>query len=358
MDLFGNEDNVQEDVVWDEEDDAVALPEEDEGGGQSDARPLELVGYNAIEAQLVEMMNANRLPHALIFAGDEGRGKESMAYRLTRALLSQKKDRPFADLNVAPNDPVISRLEQESHPDFRRVARVNRENKNELASEIVIKTVRAATQFMTLKPVESDWRVVLVDEAHLMNEEAQNAFLKSLEEPPPQTVLILIAHQPAKLLPTIRSRAHVVTFNALPQSLLAEQGGNELKALSHDAQATVLRLARGGVGALKRLLTQPYTEAVAKITPLLHHATAEDVYGFSESWGSAQLPGKDPLDFLEEVILDHLTSRLYDNLNDIPVKSALLEAIEDTRNLFHNARTRYLDKRQVIRECFSYVQMA
>lgn len=359
-DLFGNDDGPSENVLWDEDDDDASFSSSDDHAElESDnAHGLSLIGYNAIEAQLIEAINSNRLPHALIFAGDEGRGKESMAYRMTRALLSQKTNLPLSSFDVEANDPIISRLQQDAHPDFRRVARVNKENKNELSPEIVIKTVRSATQFMALKPVEGAWRIVLVDEAHLMNEEAQNAFLKSLEEPPPGTLLILIAHQPARLLPTIRSRAHVVNFPALPQSMLAEQGGSALKAMSHEGQEVVLRLARGGMGALKRLLSEPYAEAIARIAPLLHHASAEDVYGFSESWGSTQLPGKDPLDFLEEIFLDHLTSKLYANLDDFEDKGKLLDAIENVRTLFQNARTRYLDKRQVIREGFSYMKAA
>ena len=248
------------------------------------------------------------------------------------------------------------RLDNEAHPDFKLVKRVNKENKNELASEIVIKSVRDATHFMTFKPVEGLRRVVIVDEAHLMNEETQNAFLKSLEEPPPHTLLILIAHMPSRLLATIRSRAHVITFNALSDAELIEQGGIALKSLSHVTQATIMRLSRGGIGAMKRLLSPAYVEALEKIVPLLQSSTAlRDIHGFSESWVGTALEGRDPMDFLEDVMLDHVNYNLRQNLEDEKAKDQALDVIDALKTLFANARSRYLDKRQVIRQAFAHL---
>lgn len=315
---------------------------------------LDLIGYGIQEAQIVKALNAGRLPHALIFAGDQGRGKESMAYRLARALLSKQKQKPFADLSVEPDDPVIHRLSIGTHPDFQRVERTSKKTKNELSEEIVVDDVRQAISFLTLKPVESEWRIVIVDEAHLMNTAAQNAFLKTMEEPPPQTLLILVAHQKARLLPTIRSRGQVFDFPALPPQTLLQEGGSDLRALPKDVQDALLRMARGGIGSLKRLLDPAVSAGVEKIRGLLApQIEIKDIYGFAERWPSEQTGRMDSMDLLEATLLDHVHHRLAANLDDEDVKDQSLEKIDELTDLFHTMRRKYLDKRQVVRQAFA-----
>ncbi len=309
---------------------------------------LEIIGYDDIETQIVQLLNNDRLPHALIFAGDKGRGKYSFALRLSRALLSAQKQSPYDNLSIERTDPIISRIERESHPDLKTIRRLNKDKKNELASEIVIKSVRDANHFFTLKSVETGHRIVIVDEADTLNIEAQNAFLKTLEEPPNGALLILIANRPAQLLPTIRSRAQVITFNALPKETLMAQNP-ELKNLEPAIQNLILGLSRGGIGAMTQLLEDDVVEAVTKIHTLMASKDMNEVQGFSESWGTATPGNLDSMQLLEDIV--HHT--LYTKLLQDAQNTKLLTAIDGIKELFEVARTRYLDKRQIVREAFT-----
>lgn len=339
---------------FEDENEEAGAEETFDAADSRDAPTLELIGYAIQEAQIVQALNAGRMPHALIFAGDQGRGKESMAYRLARALLSKQKTRPFADLSVEASDPVIHRLAIGAHPDFQRVERTNKKGKNELSEEIVIDDVRHAIAFLMLKPIESDWRVLIVDEAHLMNVSAQNAFLKTLEEPPPQTLLILIAHQKSRLLPTIRSRAQVFDFPALPPQTLLQEAGPTLRALPKDVQDALLRMARGGIGAMKRLLDPAVSGGVEKIRMLLNpQVELKDIYGFAERWPSEQTGEMDSMDLLETTLLDAVQTKLEEDLTDEDAKDACLGKIDELTELFQTMRRKYLDKRQVVRQAFA-----
>lgn len=343
------------DLLFDEPetDETVTIPHDAAASEiMEPALTTRFVGYGDIEAQLVGAINAGRMPHAIILAGDGGRGKETFAYRLARALLSTRKTWPAQDLAVEIHDPVISKLARAAHPDCAFVKRQNKKTKDELSSEIVIDTVRSAAGFMGLKPVESAWRVVIVNEAHLMNEEAQNAFLKTLEEPPAFTVLILIADQVARLLPTIRSRAQLFHFSPLPPSVLMEEGGATLRRLPVATQDVILRLARGGIGALHALLRPAVIEGIDKIETLLVDRT--DLFGFSESWPGTRLDGnRDPMALLEDVLVDHMQTGLRMELGN--AQDSWLDRLESLQALFQTARTRYLEKRQVIRRAFALI---
>lgn len=338
--------------LFGEEDVASTDDEVVENLYEEDSRPptlsyaLDIVGYDDIETQLVQLFNSGRMPHALIFAGEKGRGKYSFALRLARALLSSQKSAPYDDLSVDVTDPVLSRIEQESHPDLKTIRRLNKEGKNELAGEIIIKSVREASHFFSFKPLESAHRMVIVDEADTLNIEAQNAFLKTLEEPPEGALLILIANRPAQLLPTIRSRAQVINFNALSDDVLRSQA--DMSGIDPEIQAMIIGLSRGGVGAMKQLLDDDVVEALIKINNLMISRDMNDVQRFSESWSTATPGNLDPMVLLDDVMHHNLYQLLLHNTKN----DKILYAIDSLRELFDVARSRYLDKRQVIREAF------
>jgi DNA polymerase III subunit delta' len=191
-------------------------------------RPL--IGLDAIETKLIEHINANRLPHALLFSGPQGVGKASMAYRLARTLLtmsiaadepvglfgdnSADDIQPLTSLNVSSQHPVVQKMTAGAHNDFLIVgddAKITSKS-----GKILIDDVRKINEFLHLTASrQGGWRVVILDNADLLTIDAQNAILKILEEPPVRVVLILIAHQAGALLATIRSRCQQVRFTSL-----------------------------------------------------------------------------------------------------------------------------------------------
>lgn len=184
-----------------------------------------------------------QLPHALLFHGRAGIGKLVLAEQLAQLLLCEN---PQADGHEACG--VCSSchwLRQGSHPDFMKLqpaALDENEPDGEIAERksppagqhISVAQVRELTQFVQLSTHRGGLRIALIHPAEAMNAAAANALLKTLEEPPPNILLILVSHQSSRLLPTILSRCHQIRFT-LPstdaaQSWLIQQGVRETRA--------------------------------------------------------------------------------------------------------------------------------
>lgn len=185
-----------------------------------------------------------RFPHAFLFVGPEGVGKHTFALTLARGLLCERGgDRTLDPCEVCPG---CLQVMGDTHPDLLRVGCP--EDKHELP----IKVIRDLCADLGLKPARGARKVAIVNDADDLNEEAANAFLKTLEEPPPGSVLILIGTSVELQLETIVSRCRVVRFDPLPESelaaLLLEQGitsdPSEAGRLAQLAEGSVSR-ARG-----------------------------------------------------------------------------------------------------------------
>lgn len=202
---------------------------------------LSLRGHDRVVESIRRAIRGGRLPHALLFVGPEGVGKLAFALRLAQALLCERV--PEAELAPCGECPGCVQVLGGTHPDLLRVARP--EDKHELP----IRVIRDLCLDLGLKPARGGRKVAIVDDADDMNDEAANAFLKTLEEPPERSVLILIGTSAELQLDTIISRCRVVRFDPLPSdelaALLVEQG---VAASAQGAE----RLAALGEGSVAR----------------------------------------------------------------------------------------------------------
>lgn len=169
-----------------------------------------LFGHSQTQEMLIREFRAGRLAHGLIFSGVKGIGKATLAYHFARMLLSGRED-----MNLPETSPIFARIIANSHTDLLVVEPAYDEKKEEYATEISAEIAREIPKFLSLTPAEGAWRVVIIDSADVLNDKSANAILKILEEPPKQTILILIAHNVGRLLPTIRSRCRVVSLKPL-----------------------------------------------------------------------------------------------------------------------------------------------
>ncbi len=185
-------------------------------------------------------VEAERLPHALLFSGPEGVGKRTAALELAKALNCAGGAAPDA-CDACPSCRLVG---CEAHPDILVVAPEGGSRSLKIAQ------VREVERHAVLSPYAGRRKVALVDAAEAMTQEAANAFLKTLEEPPGGAVLILISSAPMSLLPTIRSRCQEVRFGPLPEvvvvALLAEAGIDPAEA------RRAADLGAGGVGQAMR----------------------------------------------------------------------------------------------------------
>ena len=157
------------------------------------------------------------MPPSLIFAGPDGVGKRAAAVALAQALNCPTPVAPTdrLALDACGECPVCRRIGRGLHPDVTVV------EPGETGS-IKIDVVREEIRKTAFKPFEARRRVIIFNDADGLGDDAQNALLKTLEEPPPGSVLILVTAHPHRLLPTVRSRCPVVRFAPLAPADVAE----------------------------------------------------------------------------------------------------------------------------------------
>ncbi len=224
-----------------------------------------LIGQDAAEQDFLDAFNADRLHHGWLITGPRGVGKATLAWRIARFLLATPMQRaagglfgdavppPPADtLDISPDHPVARRLAARSEPGLFHITRSLNDKTDRMRDMIVADDVRALAQFVHMSAADGGRRVVILDCADEMNTQAANALLKILEEPPKATTLLLISHQPSRLLPTIRSRCRELRLRPLgAQDMAAALSQAGIEA---DGDALALAALSGGsVGGAVRL---------------------------------------------------------------------------------------------------------
>lgn len=222
---------------------------------------LALFGQEAAEREA--LLAWDRLPAGWLLAGPEGVGKATLAYRLAGSLLAGGP-RPVA-LGLPPEHPDARLVRAGAHPRL-LVVRRSPDDKGRLRTQITVEDARRLGPFLGLSAADGGRRVVLVDASDDLNPSAANALLKLLEEPPARAHLLLVAHRPARLLPTIRSRCRVLRL----QPLAPPDLGRALAAIGLEGGGEALaELAGGSVGRAVDLLAGGGLEVAAEIVALL-----------------------------------------------------------------------------------------
>lgn len=212
-----------------------------------------LAGHAKAEAALLESFNSGKLPHAWLLCGPRGIGKATLAHRFSRFLLAGDHGGGLfggapTSLDVEDRVPAAQRVMAGGHADMRSVEIGYNDRTGKRRTEIVVDDVRDLGQFMRLTPAEGGWRVAVIDAADELNRAARNAVLKLLEEPPPRSVLLLVAHAPGSLLPTVRSRCRRLVLKALPVETVVALLGEYMPALPADERVELARLSDGSIG--------------------------------------------------------------------------------------------------------------
>lgn len=218
---------------------------------------FELLGHDAVEAAFEAARVRGRLHHAWLLTGPEGTGKATFAYRAARRLLGAPQAPAHGVLGADPQHPVSRQVLARSHPDLMVLERIGEDGKPRKV--IPVDEARRLAEFFAKTPANAPHRVAIIDAADDLNNNAANAILKTLEEPPPRGVLLMVSHAPGRLLATIRSRCRRLTFQALPDDVTSSFLQNRRDVSDEDA----LRLARMAQGAPGRALTLATAGALA-----------------------------------------------------------------------------------------------
>lgn len=218
--------------------------------------------WNALQAQRL------RLPHALLLIGPRGVGKLALAEAFAASLFCESS---AGDGRACGQCPACNWFQQGHHPDYRLLqpdALSEEEGaeeggrKEKASQQITIDQIRALDDFLVVGTHRAGLRIIVVNPAEAMNRNTANAVLKTLEEPPPDTLFLLISNEPTRLLPTIRSRCQTVVVNLPPAReavrALAEDGVADAErwlALAGGAPGVAAELAASGAGGWIDLLT-------------------------------------------------------------------------------------------------------
>ena len=215
-----------------------------------------LLGNERLKENLTESLSKGHISHCYLISGPEGAGKRTLSRLLAAAILCQGKDKPCGV--CAPCRKVLDG----NHPDYMIVDDPEKKT-------VPVELIRQARADMFIQPNESEHKIYEFPRAQDMGLPGQNALLKVLEEPPAYGVFLLLTDNPARLLPTVRSRCTELKMQALPPEMLRKQLREDFpKASPEDIEAVAAR-SGGFLGQARTLLAQgtelpPQTEQFAK----------------------------------------------------------------------------------------------
>ncbi|AZR74416.1 DNA polymerase III subunit delta' [Anoxybacter fermentans] len=201
-----------------------------------------IIGHKTVVKLLKGALVNQRVSHAYLFAGPEGVGKEFTAIQFAKALNCLEEGEDSCD-----ECRSCRKFASGNHPDFKIIRPVE--------NSISIDQIRELQKDLVYKPYESQWKIYIIDQAHLMTSEGANSLLKTLEEPPRYAVIIMISSRKDGILPTIISRCQLIQFNKLSRNELREYftKQDEISLKGQNLEEIVL-LADGSIGQALKLL--------------------------------------------------------------------------------------------------------
>ncbi|MBI5299426.1 MAG: DNA polymerase III subunit delta' [Deltaproteobacteria bacterium] len=212
-----------------------------------------ILGHKKQTDQLNKSLTEKRLPHALLFSGIEGIGKQTIALRLAETLVGETK---------------------KFHPDIHLIEPVG--------TTIKVDTIRELKRKIYLHPLEGKAKVVLINKPEAMTEATANALLKILEEPPQDTYFILISAQAGRLLPTIRSRCQTIDFSPLNESDIEKY--LEQQGISKEEAHQRALVSEGSLKAALELNPELFEETKNRLETLLKNPKPSLIFDLSEEW--------------------------------------------------------------------------
>lgn len=328
-----------------------------------------LIGHDKEVELFLSAYNQGTLHHGWLITGDEGIGKATLAYKIARFLLSAETGKTYNSLDIAPNSPIIAQVAQKSHPDFKVLERdftetdkkklikainqgetVDEEMRQSLKRSAVIKVedVRDVVSFLLKKSFNDNWRVVIVDSVDDLNTSSANALLKILEEPPLKSILLLISHNPGRVLPTIRSRCAKLALHPLKNDEVASLLRRYLPELSETEIKNLAKLSGGSIGRALRYAQNDALKIYESIKKICY--------------SGAKTKGEDLLELVSLVASDEDIWTLFqelvcrfsrETLTEVGDLREFYEAYETSLKIFDETSRLNMDKKQAALQILS-----
>jgi len=339
-----------------------------------------LLGHEAAERAFLSAWQAGRVHHAWLLGGPRGIGKATLAFRIARYVLAAADGaglfggaaQSSESLAIPEDHPVVRLVGNGSHPDLLTITRSVNPQTGKLRAEIGVDDVRQGAAFLALTTAAGTWRVVVVDAADEMNRNAANALLKRLEEPPPRTLFLLVAHRPGRLLPTIRSRCRVLGLPALTEDRLITLLSAFLPDLPGEDAMAIARLSDGSVGRALALADSGGLQLYRELIGLLARSGEVDIRSVHALAGKvAQSGTEDSFELLGQLLERWLCRTIAGSSRSGAATDAIegagaaafvlrcrsnlanwLEVWEKVARLFSQAGSVNLDRKQVVISAF------
>ncbi|MCL6229877.1 DNA polymerase III subunit delta' [Bartonella bilalgolemii] len=236
-----------------------------------------LIGHEEARHFLEKMLREGQLHHALLFEGERGIGKATLAFHLAWNILNSQKNK---FLQPRQDSIIWRQIKQGSHPGIIHVSRRFNAKTKKFKTGITVDDIRDIKHFLNQTSQDDLWRIIIIDSADDMNRNATNAILKTLEEPPTKTLFIIISHSLGKLLPTIRSRCQKISLRPLHddemQKAISHFFSNQLLTNPQNIE-TIIQKSQGSLRKAALLLCHGGLEIIQTINKLLEQSICDPV---------------------------------------------------------------------------------
>ena len=271
-----------------------------------------IIGNNKIKNELIKAFSTNSIAHSYIFSGQYGIGKKQIAIEFAKMILCLNKDN-------APCGECKSclELENDNNPDFNII---------KPDGKIKIDQIRQMLEKVYEKPIISDKKVYIIDDAETMTVEAQNCLLKTLEEPPEYIVIILITSNESNLINTIKSRCLKLTFNPLENSEIKQYLEKNLDF--QNVSETMLEIFEGSIG--KALKVKEKQELYNNIETTLSNFSCESVIDLINN-ATEIYKGKENINEILEYFNIYFLKKAKEEYNNASKYVKAIEIVEDTK---------------------------
>jgi len=288
-------------------------------------------------------IKADHLSHAYIFTGQEGVGKTLFTKEFAKALNCKNSENDSC--NSCTN---CNRIEMLNHPD---VFWIEREEK---AKFIKIENIRNLQNSVRLSPLESEYKIFIIKEADRMNEEASNCLLKTLEEPSPNTIIILIANSIAPIKDTIRSRCQIIRFQPIPSRIIESQLTDKSDADANKI-GWISRFCNGSLANALHLLDDNHYEMNSDIVTRMTEPDIDNL-AFAEEVIDSYLSAGDSLEEKRQILKSilHCILQLYRDLllvkvmNGHDVQQEKMSLYNEGREDSLHIQANYLTREQIM----------
>ncbi|MGY3452714.1 DNA polymerase III subunit delta' [Bradyrhizobium sp. USDA 4353] len=324
-----------------------------------------LFGHREAEAALLAAYRSGRMAHAWLIGGPQGIGKATLAYRMARFVLAHRDPtamevRAAESLHVDADDHVARLIASEAHGGLLTLER-SANDKGVLRTVITVDETRETISFFGSTAAVEGWRVCIVDTVDELNPNAANALLKILEEPPQQSLFLLVSHAPARVLATIKSRCRRLALRALSTedviSAAAEATGMDggepaLREAAKASEGSVSRtvMLMGGDGLQLQTRTAALLAGLPRIDAGELHALG-DALGTSDRVALASF-----LDSIERWVAERL--RAQDPNAELPRLARLAEVWEKIVRAARDTESYNLERKPLVFSVFGMLAEA